>query len=150
MICSRCGKIIPNHCRNTKYCDLCKIIVKREAQRRYKQIHKKGSNLPPALIVPCQLCGKDFQPHNSQLYCDQCRADIKTNGFTKPKTVVHHPPPAKHSKSLEQWVAEANACNLDYGSYRALINQGKSFDELKASACLRRLPTHSHSSQSLH
>ena len=48
------------------------------------------------------------------------------------------------NKSLDDWCREAAECNLDYGNYRALITQGKSFDELKAQAPFRQTPAHSH------
>ena len=34
-------------------------------------------------------------------------------------------------KTLDDWSREANDCKLDYGTYRALIGMGKTFEELK-------------------
>ena len=34
-------------------------------------------------------------------------------------------------KTLDDWLREADACGLDYGTYRALIAQGKTFEQLK-------------------
>lgn len=48
----------------------------------------------------------------------------------------------KPVKTLDDWVREAADCNLDYGTYRALIAAGNTFDQLKA---VNRHPqTHSH------
>ena len=48
----------------------------------------------------------------------------------------------KPVKTISDWAREADECNLDYGTYRALIAQGKTFEQLKAE---RRSPQpHSH------
>lgn len=39
----------------------------------------------------------------------------------------------KPTKSLAEWVREARECNLDYGTYRGLVEQcGMTFAEIKA------------------
>ena len=48
----------------------------------------------------------------------------------------------KPVKTLDDWAREADECNLDYGTYRALIAAGKTFEQLKA--CRRSPQTHSH------
>lgn len=105
-------------------------------------------------------CKKEFVVRNpKQKFCSAKCYDIcyypiqlakqreyrkKTSStFSETKTIQNKPKP-KPKKSLEQWLAEANECNLDYGTYRALINLGKSFDELKALADSRQTSTHSH------
>lgn len=50
----------------------------------------------------------------------------------------------KPVKTLSAWCKEADECNLDYGAYRTLVElHGKTFEELKAQAGTRCLPTHS-------
>lgn len=50
----------------------------------------------------------------------------------------------KPVKALSAWCKEADECNLDYGTYRTLVElHGKTFEELKAQAETRCLPTHS-------
>ncbi len=34
-------------------------------------------------------------------------------------------------KKLSEWAREAQACDLDYGTYRALIESGKTLEEIK-------------------
>lgn len=86
----------------------------------------------------CAQCGKYFTPRNSyhRFCCEQCRRD-SDNGkkcSTRETTV----------KKLEDWVREARECNLDYGNYRALIESGKTFEELKATANTRSAGEHAH------
>ena len=50
----------------------------------------------------------------------------------------------KPVKTLEDWAREADECNLDYGTYRALIAAGRTFEQLKAQADRRNPQTHSH------
>ncbi|MBR1806274.1 MAG: hypothetical protein IJ774_07815 [Selenomonadaceae bacterium] len=48
----------------------------------------------------------------------------------------------KPVKTFADWAREADECNFDYGTYRALIAAGRTFEQLKAE---RRSPqTHSH------
>lgn len=106
-------------------------------------------------------CKKEFKPKSyNQRFCSRKCQDIcyypvqlakqreyrknTTSTFSKPKPAQEDKPKPKPKKSLEQWLAEAQACNLDYGTYRALINAGKSFDELKAIADSRQTSIHSH------
>ena len=55
--------------------------------------------------------------------------------------------PAK--KTLSEWAREAEECNLDYGTYRAMIAQGRTYEELKANAKYRHRPAHSSARRSL-
>ena len=57
--------------------------------------------------------------------------------------------PRLPQKSLSDWCREANECNLDYGTYRALIAQGKTFDELKSLADNRGYHAHARAPQNL-
>lgn len=57
---------------------------------------------------------------------DFCCYTCRTNYQWKQK----HPSP-EPVKSLGAWNAEAKACGLDYGTYRGLIECGKTFEELK-------------------
>ena len=93
--------------------------------------------------MKCSFCGKDFVfsrggcVMNGKPFCsDKCRTRFKKGLF--------HLRPVHDNKSLSDWVREARECNLDYGTYRALRNLGKSFEELKATAANRQMPTHAH------
>lgn len=35
-------------------------------------------------------------------------------------------------KPMDEWIREARECDLDYGTYRTLIEQGKTFEQVKA------------------
>lgn len=90
--------------------------------------------------MECKFCGRELKPdpkHPHQKYCsEKCR-----NRFVQGLFHLH---PGYVDKSLSDWVREAAECNLDYGAYRALRNLGKSFEELKATAANRQMPTHAH------
>ena len=47
-------------------------------------------------------------------------------------------------KQLSEWISEAAECNLDYGTYRRLVEQGKTFEELKAQADNHGQRVHNH------
>ena len=85
----------------------------------------------------CAFCGKQFVLAHGGCVCrhmpfcsDRCRNSHKQGLTFKPR------------KSLSEWSREADECNLDYGNYRALIAQGKTFEQLKATAHLRQIPAH--------
>lgn len=96
----------------------------------------------------CPICHKKFAPvYNAQKFCsDECR----TKATLEKSRRLHSQKAAKRvneqskPKTLADWCKEAAECNLDYGNYRALIESGKTFEELKARADSRQLPTHSH------
>ena len=89
----------------------------------------------------CLYCGKEH-PYIPDTPCQK---------FCNMKCYLayrkHKPPPTPKAKSpprksLEQWAREADECNLDYGNYRALIDAGKTYAELRASADSRIPPLH--------
>ena len=91
--------------------------------------------------MKCPQCGKEFIPVSAhQKFCCYACGDRYRHGRPKPK-------PKSKGKSLDDWAREAAECNLDYGTYRALIQQGKSFDELKATADSRHPPAHQRNSK---
>lgn len=99
----------------------------------------------------CEWCYNEFEAKdNREKYCSascrkkaaaeyvkQCQARQKAKTLTD-KMV------ARKSKTLAEWVKEANECNLDYGTYRALIASGKTFAELRAQADNRCVQIHAH------
>ena len=95
----------------------------------------------PALeLKTCPVCGIRFKPEKLiQKYCGrECYANSRKKNYEPQE------PETKTGKPLEQWVSEARECNLDYGTYRALIESGRTYSELKATAANRNMPTHSH------
>lgn len=83
------------------------------------------ANYPPRV---CPFCLKQFTPeHGKQRYCSKlCENRYRDGRFhlRPPKEIV--------GKPLDEWVREASECGLDYGTYRQLRENGKSYDELKA------------------
>ena len=120
MKCLQCGREFkpPSNRLTQKFCS-------RACYERYRAVFKPRK---------CACCGRVFTPMNGklhQMFCSQaCREKFQSEKLKK------------KSKPLELWTKEAAECNLDYGSYRALINAGKTFEELKATSHLRTLPTH--------
>lgn len=92
--------------------------------------------------MECKFCGREFEPdpkHPWKKYCsEKCgkayRNRIAREAYRKEVEV----------KTLADWAREAAECNLDYGTYRALRNLSKTFEELKASADNRQSPAHAH------
>lgn len=88
--------------------------------------------------MKCLYCGREFKPtpmHPSQKFCSRfCYEKNRSSSAPKKKK--------PQGKLLSQWAAEAAECNLDYGTYRGLLNAGKTFEELKATAYQRTLSTH--------
>ena len=78
----------------------------------------------------CIFCGRDFEPTPSAPHRKYCSIACYDR--------------SKSLKTLNDWIREAEECNLDYGTYRGLIEQGKTFAELKSRADSRHQPAHSH------
>ena len=125
--CEYCGKEFKPKVHNQKYCsDECSRAV----QFGIKTSQERNTK------VKCPQCGKEFVPNSNQKFCSTRCRDRHSHG---------RPRPAKKStgKTLSDWAREANECNLDYGNYRAMIESGKTFDELKATAYTRATTCHS-------
>ena len=133
----------------------------RENERRRK-LKPEVQSPPPFLVFrgkprtkTCSKCGEKFTTeHHNAKTCPACRQKqleaILRHEQTKRQLVeLTHRKCAKAEgkpvKSLDDWAREARECNLDYGTYRALLAQGKTFDELKAQAQSRHTPAHAHS-----
>ena len=109
--CDRCGcEFAANHAL-TKYCAPCRHAVKCEADVRYRATHPKAS------IKPWDVEQPKSQP---RFGCDKAVTQKKVDEAT-----------GKPVKTLDDWAREAAECNLDYGTYRALIAAGKTFEQLK-------------------
>lgn len=121
--CIVCGKPFKKNNSLQKYCsDRCRILAseQRAKERRRETI--------------CPQCGKTFENTGSSgRFCSKACVRAHRQGLKK------IPP----TKPFEQWIDEARQCNLDYGTYRALVERlGKTFDELKAQADSRFYPCH--------
>ncbi len=95
--------------------------------------------------MKCLQCGKEFTLHPNhlnQLYCsNECKkkanaehAKARRRKLAERRHIypVKAETPKPQGKTLAEWCREADECNLDYGTYRGLVEQGHTFDELKA------------------
>ena len=81
------------------------------------------------MLRECLLCEAEFETrHAGSHYCPECRDYIRTG-----KPVLWEDEPSKSVKPLDSWIAEANACGMSYGTYRAARRLGFSFEELNLS-----------------
>lgn len=109
------------------------------------------------MIKNCESCGKplgDVAPQ--KLYCSECKTNIKRErAIVKTKLqrrkakilrdIAFAQATGQPVKSLSDWCREAAECNLDYGTYRTLVElQGKTFAELKAQNQNRPATHHAH------
>ena len=83
----------------------------------------------------CLCCGEPLK-YGQKKFCSlACRGRYQSKGFVPA-------PPKPKRKTLERWALEARECNLDYGTYRRLIESGKTYGELRARAKDHGLQTH--------
>ena len=142
-ICPVCHSIFEVNSATQKYCSThcCDVAAYERTKER-----KKRAPLP---LKTCEFCGKPFNPKCS--YTRFCSRDCYSAARKKQTALLHeraaelelNPPVPR--KPFFTWVKEARECNLDYGTYRGLIEQGKSFDELKALADSRTPRVHNRS-----
>ena len=120
-----------------KYCSRSckeKAHQKRE-QEKIKVVKVKKS---------CLNCGREYLTDDAGDSFCSTRCSLEYHGQVE----------RKHSKNrsdrqLSEIVREARECNLDYGAYRAYLNMGKTFEELKELAPLRNPQVHQRTPQRL-
>lgn len=95
----------------------------------------------------CVKCGREFTGMAHQKTCDDCLAEQKRETqrriqerYDKQRQVTN----PKTGKTLDDWAREADDCNLDYGTYRALIAAGRTFEQLKAEQRSPQFHSHIH------
>lgn len=134
-ICLNCGREFETHRATQKYCSgKCG-----EAFRSRNAPKKPKKELSPK---KCAYCGKEFIPNeHSQIYCSsKCRQRrmnhnkaLRTKSFSAKAKSLLMRNPTKPKKSSTEWEREAAECNMDYGTYRTMIECcGKTFEELFA------------------
>ena len=103
-------------------------------------MNKTSSKRPTTYDKPCKFCGKVFEAINpNQIYCSvDCRYE-HTLAESKKKTAERkNPAPPilrakkKKKRTIDDYIAESEACGLSYGQYKAQLRLGKTFEELKA------------------
>lgn len=120
----------------------------RELNRKYKeqrrQLRPPAPPKPPTnyIIKPkvkrrvCMDCGEEFLTENRNKICPDCkharwliqqeREEAKRLAQIKADKAA-----GMYVKTLDDWTREAFECNLDYGTYRALIAAGRTFAGLR-------------------
>ena len=102
------------------------------------------------MLKKCDSCQREFDTKFTwQHYCcEACRLKEQVRRYqdyrsARKKTLTVKKSLAAEAmlkatgqpvKSLPDYCREAAECGLDYGTYRGLLAQGKTFDELKANA----------------
>ena len=87
------------------------------------------------MIRICEHCGKEFDEIHFAKYCPTCRPVVNREHKRLQHDFIQKrvdDAQGKPVKTFSDWAREADDCNLDYGTYRALIAQGKTFEQLKA------------------
>ena len=133
MKCVVCGKEFSPRHKNHKCCSAsC-------AEKKYRQS-------APLLTITCEYCGKQFTAQwSTRRFCSKsCAAKSRCD---KLRSICRSP---KQGKTIDEWAREARECNLDYGTYRALIERGKTFDELRAERDRHSTPAHAHCTYHYH
>lgn len=99
------------------------------------------------MIKTCRRCGCKFETWKSKPFCPVCR-NKELNETRRERDKLKRKQDreriqilyrlkvdksvGKPTKTLTEWMREAAESNLDYGTYRTLIEfQGKTFDELR-------------------
>lgn len=141
--CARCGKpfeVFEDSRR--RFCFECYQIQQIERGARLQARLKTKPRV-------CVKCGREFTGMAHQKTCDDCLAEQKRETqrriqerYDKQRQVTK---PKSTGKSLDDWAREAAQCNLDYGTYRALIAAGRTFEQLKAEQRSPQFHSHCHS-----
>ena len=153
MKCRICGKEFNRDYYHRVYCSMeCGEAAKKERARTRKsaeKLEKMADPIPPEYTT-CKNCGKRFMTGQAQHFCsNECYKEYrKKNSREEQHKALVAAKAARAQKyggkTLGQWIQESTACNLDYGTYRALIEQGKTYEELLALAPNRQLKVHQH------
>ena len=138
--CERCGRPFETfEDSRRRFCFECYRIRQIELGARLQARLKSKPRV-------CVKCGREFTGMAHQKFCDDCLAEQKreTQRRIQERYDAQRPKP-KTGKSLEDWAREADDCNLDYGTYRALIAAGRTFEQLKAEQRSPQFHSHIHS-----
>ena len=129
IICLNCGEhffVSPSLKR--KFCS------KKCVDEYYRKLRdKQNDSACEVRNKTCEICGAEL-PKGRQKYCsNECLkfADKKHSHGRRTYCEFTRKKRDPNRKTIEQWNREARQCGMSYGKYRAAINSGKTFDELK-------------------
>lgn len=155
-ICPQCGKEFQSTLSYRKYCsEECRkeaaLLQNKMSKARCRETRAAKARIKKI----CAWCGKEFEAPLSQAnkkYCsEECyyealrkisrenSAQSRAAAKLKPKV---EPKVEGEIDEFTRLTREAEACNLDYGTYRGLRALGKTFEELKAQGELRAPRVH--------
>jgi len=153
MKCRICGKEFNPDVYHRVYCSRECGEAARKLRDRTREsaerLEKMSDPLPPEYTT-CKNCGKRFRTGNAQYYCsNECYKEYRKKNSREEQHKAWVAAKAARrqkygGKTLGQWIQESTACNLDYETYRALIEQGKTYEELLAQAPNRQVRIHQH------
>ena len=132
-LCVQCGQEFIPKTANQKYCsDVC--------------CEKYWGRRVTVHTMTCKNCGEKFTDVYAAKYCSKkCRNEAIKKEQAKQAMAKAT---GEKVKTIEDWTREARECNLDYGTYRGLIEQcGRTYEELKATADNRAAKYHAHASK---
>lgn len=132
MKCEYCGKEFVSINMQRKYCsDKCRKIVIRKQDRERRA--RKNAEYEWAI---CTVCKRYFKrvKGTDELFCStKCHSKVpRINHARKKAQDLTAKAVKRPTKTLDDWCLEARECGLDYGNYRTLIAQGKTFEQIKA------------------
>ncbi len=98
-VCAMCGKEFDGYPRS-KYCPECRIIARREADRRHR---KNGTARPIGSTDLCENCGKPYTVNSArQRYCPDCRKTMWAENTRKYSREYNR----QHAEELNAYKAE--------------------------------------------
>lgn len=94
---------------------------------------KKSTKTTTTYKKKCKFCGKTFETTcPAQIYCSgACRYANERANCTKQAPPILRAK-KKKKRTIDDYIAESEACGLSYGQYKAQLRLGKTFEELKA------------------
>lgn len=135
MKCEYCGEDFSPVTKHQRFC--CHQCCQRFHSKVRNPVAVK-IDTPPTETVKVKRIKVDTTPTETETLkkdlANLLREAVKCSTPPKKKTPT---------KKLGDWLREAAECHLDYGTYRALISSGKTFDELKQTFGRQDLPAHS-------
>ena len=136
--CMHCGKTFLPIRKKQLYCS---VKCRNEAGEKRRDVRRKIRK--NVVIKKCAICGKEFEVHsNHKKYCsEKCAYEaIKARNRkqyykNKIQREIYDEMSMELQKKkvpLEQLIKESQELGISYGKYRALLNMGKTYEELKA------------------
>lgn len=141
MECPECHKEFKPKTANHRFCS---EACQRAAYRKLQEPRK------------CEKCGSEFiiARVSTESMCPKCRieeAQKKALAAQRKAIIAQKVAKAekKPTKTLADWSREAAECNLDYGTYRGLVEHfGKTYEEIRAQYADRTTAAHAHAGKS--